>query len=339
MRWNPGFRPASSSRLSRTWRLISVGTAIAAGLTLCQASFAQSYPRKPVRWIIPTPPGGGADTLSRVLSQKLVERWGQAVVIDNRGGGGGIIGIEAAARSAPDGYTILMGVVNFTINAALRDRLPYDPIRDFIPVTHLANQPFLLLVHPSVPAKSLREFIALAKSRPGQLNYASTGNGGGQHLCMELLKRMTGINVVHVPYKGSAPGIADLISGQVQATFTSILSAGGHIKSGKLRALAVTTARRSKVFPELPTISEAGVPGYEFTSWFGVLAPAGVPGGITTFLNEEFVKVLAFPEIRQHVAAQGADVVGSSSEEFSNRIRSEIPKWKKLIQDANIRAD
>lgn len=300
---------------------------------------AQSYPRKPVRWIVPTPPGGGADTLARALAQKLAERWGQAVVIDNRGGGGGIIGIEAAARSAPDGYTLLMGVSNFTINAAFREKLPYDPVKDFTPITLLANQPFLLLIHPSVPVKSLGEFVALAKSRPGQINYASTGTGGGQHLCMELLKSMTGINVVHVPYKGSAPGITDLISGQIQATFTSILSAGGHIRSGRLRALAVSTDKRSKVFPELPTVAEAGVPGYEYTSWFGLLVPAGAPPAIAVALHEILVKVLLLPEVNEHIAAQGAEAVGSSPDEFARRIRSEIPKWKKLIVEARIQAD
>ena len=313
-------------------------------LVLAMAAFvspvdAQSFPRKPVRWIVPTPPGGGADTLSRALGQKLTERWGQAVVIENRGGAGGIIGIEAAARAAPDGYTLMMGVANFTINAALRDRLPYDPVKDFSPVTLVAVQPFLLLVHPSVPARSLKEFIALAKARPGQLNYASTGNGGGQHLCMELLKSMVGINVVHVPYKGSAPSITDLMSGQVQATFTSILSAGGHIKSGRLRALAVTTTKRSQVFPELPTIAEAGVPGYDYTSWFGVLAPAGVPAGVMTTLQEDIVRALNAPDLKEQVTAQGADIVGSSQEEFAQRIRTEIPKWKKLVSDAKIQPE
>ena len=313
-------------------------------LVLAMAAFvspvdAQSFPRKPVRWIVPTPPGGGADTLSRALGQKLTERWGQAVVIENRGGAGGIIGIEAAARAAPDGYTLMMGVANFTINAALRDRLPYDPVKDFSPVTLVAVQPFLLLVHPSVPARSLKEFIALAKARPGQLNYASTGNGGGQHLCMELLKSMVGLNVVHVPYKGSAPSITDLMSGQVQATFTSILSAGGHIKSGRLRALAVTTTKRSQVFPELPTIAEAGVPGYDYTSWFGVLAPAGVPAGVMTTLQEDIVRALNAPDLKEQVTAQGADIVGSSQEEFAQRIRTEIPKWKKLVSDAKIQPE
>ena len=322
-----------------TLPMLLLAGGILSGIASITPSHAQSYPRKPVRWIVPTPPGGGADTLSRALAQKLTERWGQTVVIENRGGGGGIIGIEAAARSAPDGYTILMGVANFTINAAIRNNLPYDPIKDFTPVTLLANQPFLLLVHPSVPATSLSEFISLAKSRPGQINYASTGSGGGQHLCMELLKSMTGINVVHVPYKGSAPGITDLISGQVQATFTSILSAGGHIKSGRLRALAVTTAVRSQVFPELPTIAEAGVPEYEYTSWFGVLAPAGLPPAIAATLHESFVRALTQREIKEHVSAQGADTVGSSPGEFAQLIRSEIPKWKKLIVDAKIQPD
>jgi len=312
---------------------------LAAGVVLHAASHAQAYPVKPVRWIVATPPGGGADILSRALGQKLTERWGQPVVVENRGGAGGIIGMEAAARAAPDGYTVLMGTTNFTVNAAIRDKLPYDTLKDFTPITLVANQPFLFLIHPSLPARTLREFIALAKARPGQINYASTGTGGGQHMSMELLKTMTGIDLVHVPYKGSAPGTTDLISGQVQATLASVLTAGEYVKTGRVRALAVTTARRSQLFPDLPTIAEAGVPGFEFTAWFGVLAPAGVPSAIAGILHDDLVKVLTLPEVRQQIAAQGADIVGSSQAEFAQRIRSEIPKWKKLIADARIQPE
>jgi len=318
--------------------LLLAGLTLTGGLSVSEVA-AQTFPRKPVRWLVPTPPGGGADTLARTLGPKLSDTWGQPVLIENRGGAGGIIGIEAAARSPADGYTILMGVANFTINTAIRDKLPYDPIRDFTPITLLANQPFLLLVHPSVPARSVAEFIRLAKAHPGKLNYASTGAGGGQHLCMEMLKSMAGIDVVHVPYKGSAPGIIDLISGQVQATYTSILSAGGHIKSGRLRALAVTTVKRSQVFPELPTMAEAGVRGYDYTSWFGVLAPSGVPAPIVATLHQDLVRALTLPDVRAQVTSQGADVEGSSADAFAQRIREEVPKWKKLIADAKIRVD
>jgi tripartite-type tricarboxylate transporter receptor subunit TctC len=320
-------------------RFIAQTFAFAMIVTGPDIASAQNFPVKPVRWIVATPPGGGADILSRALGQKLTERWGQAIVVENRGGAGGIIGMEAAARAAPDGYTILMGTTNFTINAAIRDKLPYDPLKDFTPITLIAIQPFLFLIHPSIPARTLREFIALAKSRPGQINYASTGTGGGQHMSMELLKTMTGINLVHVPYKGSAPGTTDLISGQVQATLASVLTAGEYVKAGRVRALAVTTAKRSQLFPNLPTIAEAGVPGFEFTAWFGVLTPAGVPPAIVTALHDNLVKVLTLPDIKQQIAAQGADIVGSSQEEFAQRIRSEIPKWKKLIADANIQPD
>jgi tripartite-type tricarboxylate transporter receptor subunit TctC len=323
-------------RPQRTRRHAIAGAAMFAALCMVTHAHAQAFPTKAVRWIVPTPPGGGADTLSRILAQKLGETWRQPVVIENRGGAGGIIGIETAARAPADGHTIMMGVSNFTINAAIREKVTYDPVRDFVPITLVANQPFLLLVHPSLPARSIREFVALAKSRPGQLNYASTGTGGGQHLCMEMLKSATGIDVVHVPYKGSAPSITDLLSGQVQATFTSILSAGGHIKSGRLRALAVTTAKRSQVLPALPTIAEAGVPGYEYTSWFGVLAPAGVPQGIVSTLHADLVRTATLPEVREQVSAQGAEVEGSSGDAFAQRIRAEVPKWKKLVAAARI---
>jgi tripartite-type tricarboxylate transporter receptor subunit TctC len=303
------------------------------------AASAQTFPSKPIRWIVATPPGGGADILSRALGQKLAERWGVPVVVENRGGAGGIIGMEATARAAPDGYTMLMGTTNFTVNAAIREKLPYDTLKDFTPITLVAVQPFLFLIHPALPAKSMREFIALAKARPGQISYASTGTGGGQHMSMELLKTMTGIDVVHVPYKGSAQGTTDLISGEVQATLASVLTAGEYVKAGRVRALAVTTSKRSQLFPNLPTIAEAGVPGFEFTAWFGVLTPAGVPPAIATSLHDNLIKVLALPEIKQQIAAQGADIVGSSQEEFAQRIRTEIPKWKKLIADAKIKPE
>jgi len=247
--------------------------------------------------------------------------------------------MEATARAAPDGYTMLMGTTNFTVNAAIREKLPYDTLKDFTPITLVAVQPFLFLIHPALPAKTMREFVALAKARPGQISYASTGTGGGQHMSMELLKTMTGIDVVHVPYKGSAQGTVDLISGEVQATLASVLTAGEYVKAGRVRALAVTTAKRSQLFPTLPTIAEAGVPGFEFTAWFGVLTPAGVPPAIAASLHDNLVKVLALPDIKQQIAAQGADIVGSSQEEFAQRIRAEIPKWKKLIADAKIKPE
>jgi len=323
-----------SGVMVRWWLLVVCGV-----LGLQVPASGQNFPNKPVRWIVATPPGGGADILSRALGQKLAERWGYPVVIENRGGAGGIIGMEATARAAPDGYTMLMGTTNFTVNAAIREKLPYDTLKDFTPITLVAVQPFLFLIHPALPAKSMREFIALAKARPGQISYASTGTGGGQHMSMELLKTMTGINVVHVPYKGSAQGTVDLISGEVQATLASVLTAGEYVKAGRVRALAVTTTKRSQLFPNLPTIAEAGVPGFEFTAWFGVLTPAGVPPAIAASLHDNLIKVLALPDIKQQIAAQGADIVGSSQEEFAQRIRAEIPKWKKLIADAKIKPE
>jgi tripartite-type tricarboxylate transporter receptor subunit TctC len=290
--------------------------------------------------IVPYPPGGSADILARAIGAKVGEGLGQPVVIDNRPGAGTIIGTEATAKSAPDGYTFMLGTVSsHAINPALNPKLPFDPVKDFTPVSLVASIPFAMIVHPSVPAKSVQEFVALAKSKPGQLNYSSAGNGTSNHLAGELLKSMAGIDIVHVPYKGSAPALNDLIAGQVSLMFDLVLTAAPHIKSGAVRGLAVTGAQRSAVLPELPTVAESGLRGYEVSAWFGIFAPAGVPQPVAKRLNAEFVKVMREPDLKQRLASLGADPLTSTPEEFSTYLRSEIDKWAKVVKASGMKVD
>jgi len=304
------------------------------------AAVAQPYPSKPTRMIVPYPPGGSADILARAIGAKVGEGLGQPVVIDNRPGAGTIIGTEATAKAAPDGYTFMLGTVSsHAINPALNPKLPFDPVKDFTPLALVASIPFAMIVHPSVPAKSVREFVALAKSKPGQLNYSSAGNGTSNHLAGELLKSMAGINIVHVPYKGSAPALNDLIAGQVSLMFDLVLTAAPHIKSGAARGLAVTGAQRSAVLPDLPTVAESGLPGYEVSAWFGIFAPAGLPQPVAKRLNAEFVKVMREPDLKQRLASLGADPLTSTPEEFSTYLRSEIDKWAKVVKASGMKVD
>ena len=290
--------------------------------------------------IVPYPPGGSADILARAIGAKVGEGLGQPVVIDNRPGAGTIIGTEATAKSAPDGYTFMLGTVSsHAINPALNPKLPFDPVKDFTPLSLVASIPFAMIVHPSVPAKSVQEFVALAKSKPGQLNYSSAGNGTSNHLAGELLKSMAGIDLVHVPYKGSAPALNDLIAGQVSLMFDLVLTAAPHIKSGAVRGLAVTGAKRSAVLPELPTVAETGLPGYEVSAWFGIFAPAGLPQPVAKRLNAEFVKVMREPDLKQRLASLGADPLTSTPEEFSSYLRSEIDKWAKVVKTSGMKVD
>ena len=316
---------------------------IVALLVLSLAAFpvaAQAWPAKPIRYIVPFPPGGATDIIARAVAGEISKTLGQQVVIDNRGGAGGNIGTDIVAKAAPDGYTILMGTVGtHGINVSLYSKLPYDAVRDFAPVTLVATVPNVLVVHPSVPVKSVKELIAYAKANPGKLNFASSGNGTSIHLSGELFKTMTGVSMVHIPYKGSAPALADLLGGQADLMFDNLPPSLPHIKSGRLHALAVTTARRSAVMPDLPTMAEAGVPGYESGSWFGVLAPAGTPKDIVNRLNAEIVKALAVPEIRERLQAQGAEPVGNTPEQFAAFIRSEITKWAKVVKDSGAKID
>ena len=302
------------------------------------SALAQNYPNRPIRIVVVSTPGGSVDTMARVVGPKLAERWGQQVIVDNRPGAGGAIAAELVARSPADGYTLIMGTVaSLATNVSLRKSLPYDPVRDFAPITLVATQNLMLLIHPSIPATSVKELVALAKRQPGQLSFASAGNGTGGHLSGELFKLLAGIDMLHVPYKGVAPALIDVISGQVSMTFASILSGHPHARSGKLRALAVTGAKRSPAVPELPTMIEAGVKGYESATWYGLLAPAGTPPDIVAKLNAEVVSILKQPETHERLSKEGADPVGNTPAEFGKFIRSEIAKWGKVIKAAGIK--
>lgn len=296
---------------------------------------AQDFPKKPIRFIVGFTPGGPSDILARALGQKLGELWNQQVVIDNRPGAGGNLAAEALARSAPDGYTWLLGNNSvLATNQSLYRRLGYDPVKDFAPVTLVAIQPNILVVNPQVPASSVMELISFAKKNPGKLNYASSGAGAAAHLAGELFKTMAGVDLVHVPYKGAQPALTDVIAGQVQIMFATSASAIPFIKAGKLRPLAVTTAQRSASMPELPTVSEAGVPGFEAITWHGVVVPAGTAAALVERLNRDIVGVLRMPELRERLAALGADVIAGTPREFADYIASEIPKWAKVVQDS-----
>lgn len=297
------------------------------------------YPNKSVRLIVPYPPGGGTDTMARTLGQKLSETLGQQVVVDNRPGGGANIGAELAAKSPPDGYTLLMNTIAHASAVSLYSKLGYDFLKDFAPVTLLATTPHILVTHPSLPVKSVKELISLAKARPNELVYSSSGSGTPAHLAGELFKNMTGVKMVHVPYKGGGPSVIALLSGEVSLAFATTPSVIAHVKAGRLRAIAVTTARRSVATPDLPTIAEAGVPGYDVGSWYGLLAPAGTPKDIVARLNSEAGKALRLPDAKKRLDASGFEVLTSTPEEYGSFMRSEVDKWAKVIKAAGIRAD
>ncbi|OGA41741.1 MAG: hypothetical protein A3G24_17620 [Betaproteobacteria bacterium RIFCSPLOWO2_12_FULL_62_13] len=301
------------------------------------AEDAQSYPTKPIRLVNPFPPGGGSDAVAHLVGQRLFERWGQSVVVDNRGGAGGAIGTELAARAAPDGYTLVMATASTVVINPLLNKVPFDPLKDFDAVIHTATVPLILVVHPSVPVKSAKELIALAKSQPGKLNFASSGEGTISHLGGELFKVMTGVNMVHVPYRGGGPARNALLGGHVQLNFGNLLSAASHVKSGQLRALGVTTRKRAAGLPEVPTLAEAGVPGYEVVQWNGILAPDGTPKAIIAKLNAEINKIIALPEIQKYLVNSGAEPEGGTPEEFRAFIQADIAKWASVIRDANLK--
>jgi len=308
-------------------------------LLLSIHAYAQSYPVKPVRIVVPFPPGGTSDILARTLGQKLAEEWGQQVVVDNRAGAGANIGAENVARSAAEGYSLLILSTAHTINPSLYKKLAYDPVKDFAPVTMLVATSQVLVVHKSVPVSTLKEFIAFAKKHPGELLYSSAGSGSQPHLSAELFKTMTGINYVHVPYKGAPPAMVDLLAGHVALTFATAPSAVPYVKSGQLRALGVSTAKRIAALPDVPTIAEAGVPGYEATGWNGLVAPAGTPAPIIEKLNGAFVKVLRMPAVASYLSGQGADPDPGTAAEFAAYIKAEIAKWAKVVQDSGARVD
>jgi len=301
------------------------------------ASAQEPYPARPVRIVIPYPPGGGTDLQGRPMAQKLTEKWGQNAVIDNRGGAGGMVGAEIVAKSKPDGYTILMCASGeVSLNVALFPKMAYDPERDLIPVTQLSISPLVLVVHPSLPARSVREFIALAKKRPGEIAYASSGTGGPHHIAGEWMKLLAKINIIHVPYKGGGPQLADVFGGHVHSGFIALPVVAPHLKSGKIRVLAVTTARRSQTLPAVPSLSESGVAGLDVAQWWGVMVPAGTPGAIIAKLNTDFVALTKLPDIRARMAELGAEPIGSTAAQFGETIRSDIAKYRKIVKDAKI---
>ena len=327
-----------------TRRRFTLGAAAATGaamLPLAGGAFAQeAWPAKPIKFVVPFPPGGATDILGRLAAAELNKAWGTQVVVENRGGAGGNIGAEAVARSPGDGYTMLVCTVGtHGINKSLYPKLGYDPEKDFVPVTLLALVPNVVVVHPSVKANNIKELIALLKANPGKIDFASSGNGTSIHLAGELFKSMTGTFMTHIPYRGSAPAIADLIGGQVQVMFDNLPSALPHIKSGKLRALAVTSEKRAAALPDVPTVAEAGVPGYEASSWFGIVAPAGTPKAVAEKTQQAIAKAWATPEVREKLLAQGAEPVANTPDAFGKFINAEIAKWAKVVKASGAKVD
>ena len=332
--WADGPPTKHSVRNLRTLPIVAV-------IAICTApALAQQYPTKPVRMIVPFAPGGGADFVARVVGTKVTEQLGQQVIIDNRAGAAGSIGAEIAAKSPPDGHTLLLGSAGpLTINPSLYAKLPYDAVRDFAPVSLVTMMPFVLVVHPTLPVKNVKELIALARSRPGQLNYATPGTGSTTHLANELLKSMARVDITHVPYKGVAPAATDLISGQVQMMSGDLSTLLPHVKSGRMRPLAVTSARRSSLVPEIPTVAESGLPGYEASGWFGVLAPAATPQAIVARLNAAIVKGVAGDDAKTRLGAFGGDIATGTPEQFASHIRAEGAKWGKLIKTLGLKGE
>jgi len=312
--------------------------AVLAAFSSCP--FAAGYPVRPVRLVVPYVPGGGADIVGRLLAKKLGDALGATIVVDNRPGAGGNLGTDLVAKAAPDGYTLLMGNVGpLTINPSLYAGLPYSPLKDFAPVSLLAVYPNVLVINPSLPANSIGELIACAKAHPRQISYGSAGIGSSTHLAAELLRNMAKIDVVHVPYKGGAQALVDLMAGQIQMYFSSILGALPHVKSGKLRALAVTGAKRSRVAPELPTVAESGFPGYEASNWVGLLVPAATPAPVVERLNREIVRSFRDPEVQEKLSAQGGETETDSPSEFALYMRSEIAKWSRVVKESGAHAE
>ncbi len=309
---------------------------LASGVAMAQSA----YPSKAIRFIVPFPPGGGTDIGTRVIAQKLAERLNQQVLVDNRGGAAGIIGTELAAKAPPDGYTLMMGNIGtHAINPSLYSKLPYDPVRDFAPITQAAGLPLFVLTHPSLPVKSARDLIALAKAQPGNLNYSSSGAGGSMHVAAELFQSMANVKLTHVPYKGGGPAVTDLIAGQVSLSFATVLETSQHVRGGRLRALAVTSSGRSVAFPEIATVSEAALRGYESISWLGVFAPAGTSRDIVTRLNTEIVRILGMPDVKERLLGQGAEPIGNSAERFAVVQQADIAKYSKLMKAAGVKVE
>lgn len=314
-------------------------SAALASTLLAGPALSQGYPAKPVRLIVPFATGGGTDLVARLTAQQLGERRGQQFIVENRAGAGGIVGTEIVAKAKADGYTLVVVSGSHTINPSLHKQLPYDSIRDFSPVTNLVSGPALLVVHPSVPARNVRELVALAKAKPGTLSFASSGNGSPPHLAGELFKWMAGVDMIHVPYKGNGPAYADLMGGQVNLMFPNIASSLPYVRTGKLLALAVTSKRRSSVAPDIPTIAESGLPGYDLNSWFGLLAPAGAPPHIVNRLQQEIARIYEQPEVREKILGFGVEPVANTPAEFAAELKAEMAQWASLFKAAKIDAE
>jgi tripartite-type tricarboxylate transporter receptor subunit TctC len=321
-------------------RALCAALAVALALLAADAAAADAYPSKPIRFVVAFPPGGGTDLVARTIAPRLAERVGQQVVVDNRPGAGGNLGTEIVAKSAPDGYTMLMGSVGpLAINASLFARMPFDPLKDLAPVTLAASTPNILVVHPSLPATTVQDLIALAKARPGAINFASSGQGTPAQLAGELFNSMAGVKMVHVPYKGAAPALADLLGGQVQVMFSTMPPALPHVTAGRLRALAVASLQRSPAAPELPTLNEAALPGFEATTWHGVMVPAGTPGPVIAKLSQDIVAVLRMPDVAERLSSQGAEAIGSTPREFASYIKTETAKWAKVVRESGAKGE
>ena len=315
-------------------RLLAIALVFSAGATL-----AQNYPNKAVRVIVPFPAGGSTDIVGRTVAQKLSELWGQPVVVDNRAGGGTVIGTDIVAKAAPDGYTLLVTPAPFTINPSLLAKLPYDALADFAPITLINTTPLVVVVNPGVPARSVKELMALAKARPGQLNFGSSGTGGSNHLAGELFNAMAGVKMVHIPYKGNAPALIDLAGGHVDLIFNGLTSALPLIKSGKLRALAVTSLQRSAALPDAPTLDEVALKGFVAVAWNGLGAPANTPRDVIAKINTDVVRIVSSPELKERLKAEGSDPVGSTTGQYAAFLRDEIAKWAKVIKFARVKAE
>jgi tripartite-type tricarboxylate transporter receptor subunit TctC len=310
-----------------------------ASLALASCVHAQGYPSKAVRIVVGFPPGGATDVVARTISDKLAESLAYPVIVDNRAGAASNIGAEIVAKSPKDGYTLFMGTVSTSVNPSLYRKLAYDPLRDFVPVTQVTGTPFVFVVHPSLPAKSVKEFIALARTKPGELNFGSAGSGSGAHLFVEMFASMAKVKLQHVPYKGAAPATTAILSGETIFMFENIVTVLPLARAGKLRALGVTTAKRSAAAPDIPTIAEAGVPGYDANAWFGIFAPAGTPQAIVDRLNTEIVKIVKLPETRERFLSLGAEPAGTSAAEFGAFFRNEVAKWGKVVKESGARVE
>ncbi len=313
----------------KKWTLVMVAGAL---VQWSAGAIAQTYPAKPVRLIVPTAPGGGTDLIGRLLAQSLSGPLGQQVLVDNRGGAGTTIGSALTAKAPPDGYTLLLNHTSLAFNASFYDKLPYDTLNDFAPVSILATQPFILAVHPSLPVKSAADLVSLARSRPGQIAYASGGAGSGPYMGAALLQQSAKVDILHVPYKGAGPAFTDLMAGQVQMMIATVSVVLPHVKTGRVRALAVTSAKRITVAPELPTVGESAVPGYEYSAWYGLFAPAATPTPIVTRLNDETVKVMRAPDLQERFAASGLEALSSSPEAFKAHFEREVQKWARVAK-------